>query len=279
MFFITTIRMSMPELPEVEAICRKLRREAAGAVIHAGHIVRQRITLPQDPSTAESLPTGRAIESVERRGKNILIGLSGGLTMHVHLRMSGNLYVVPDVRVRPAGVSAWFELTDRRGLIFRDGRGLGTLHIHEASTRADLLKNLGPEPLSRAFTAEAFAESASRSKQPAKLFLMDQRRVAGLGNIYAAEALFLAGIDPRRPIQGIRRDRLRRLHAAIVRVLRDAVKSACREYSLPGRFSKAGSFVRSVYGREGEACGNCRRAIRRITQGGRSTYYCPHCQR
>ena len=265
----------MPELPEVEAVCRKLRKQASGATLVAAHIDRRRITAPQDPSDVESQLSGRTIERVDRRGKNILLSFSGGLTVRVHLRMTGNLYVIPDFRLRAARASAWFEFADGRGLLFEDARGLGTLVICDRSA----LEKLGPEPLSRKFTAEALILSAAESRQPAKLFLMDQRRIAGLGNIYAAEALFAAGVNPRAPIGSVSRPRLRRLHGAIVRILRDAVRSAFRAYSRPGGFQEAEDFPAAVYGREGQPCVRCESMIRRITQGGRSTYYCPKCQR
>src|SRR5262245_53269512 len=114
---------AMPELPEVEAVCRKLRRQATGATLVSAHIDRRRITSPQDPAEVEALLSGRKIERIDRRGKNILMRLSGGLTMRAHLRMTGNLYVTPDWRSRPTGVSAWFELEDGRGLLFQDTRG------------------------------------------------------------------------------------------------------------------------------------------------------------
>ena len=265
----------MPELPEVEAVCRKLRRQAIGATLADAHIERLRITEPQNPREVEARLRGRAIERIDRRGKNILIILSGGLTMRVHLRMTGNLYVIPDWRLREARSNAWFALDDGRGLLFEDTRGLGTLTIHEGTG----LEGLGPEPLSRQFTAEAFVHSAAGLRQPAKLFLLDQRRIAGLGNIYAAEALFAARIHPRAAIGAAGRPKLKALHAAIVRILREAVKSACKAYSRPGGFQEAEEFPLAVYGREGENCIRCEAAIRRITQGGRSTYYCPKCQR
>ena len=269
----------MPELPEVEAVCRRLRKQAVGATIVSTHIERRRITAPQDPVEVETLATGRSIERIDRRGKNILIGLSGGLAMRVHLRMTGNLYVVPDWRLRVAGISAWFELEDGRGLIFEDTRGLGALTIHDAASLRKLLDGLGPEPLSCQFTAEALIRSAAGLRQPAKLFLMDQRRIAGLGNIYAAEALFAARIDPRAAIGSIGRRKLTALREAIVRILRHAARSAHSAYSGPGGFQEAEDFPLLVYGREGEECLRCGTAIRRIAQGGRSTYYCPKCQR
>jgi formamidopyrimidine-DNA glycosylase len=269
----------MPELPEVEAVCRKRRKQAVGATLASAHIERRRITAPQDPVEVEALAAGRSIERIGRRGKHILIGLSGGLTMLVHLRMTGNLYVIPDWRLRAAGTSAWFAFEDGRGLLFEDTRGLGSLTIPDAAALEHALARLGPEPLSPQFIAAAFLESAAASRQPAKLFLMDQRRVAGLGNIYAAEALFAARVDPRAPIRSVAPRKLRALRDAIVRILRDAVKSACKAYSRPGGFQEAEDFPLLVYGREGERCIRGHGAIQRITQGGRSTYFCPKCQR
>jgi formamidopyrimidine-DNA glycosylase len=141
------------------------------------------------------------------------------------------------------------------------------------------MARLGPEPLSPEFSAAEFVAAARASRQPAKLFLIDQGRVAGLGNIYAAEALFRAGVDPRRVIGALSAPRLRRLHAAIVQVLEIAVQSAIEAYSGPGLIAESEAFPVAVYGREGESCLLCRRVIRRILQGGRSTYFCPGCQR
>src|SRR5438132_188166 len=141
----------MPELPEVEAVCRKLRKFAVGAKIAQARIERRRITAPQDPAKVETLAAGRTIERIDRGGKNILVQLSGGLTMRVHLRMTGNLYVIPDWRLRPAAASAWFAFDDGRALLFEDTRGLGALTIHESSEIPGLLEDLGMEPLSRQF--------------------------------------------------------------------------------------------------------------------------------
>jgi formamidopyrimidine-DNA glycosylase len=269
----------MPDLPEVEAVCRKLRKSAIGGKIVQSRIERRRITAPQDPATVETRAVGHAIERIDRRGKNILVELSGGLMMRVHLRMTGNLYVIPDWRLRPAAASAWFAFDDGRALLFEDTRGLGALTVHDTGEIPGILEDLGPEPLSRHFTADSLIRSAAGLRQPAKLFLMDQRRIAGLGNIYVAEALFQARIDPRKPIGRVSPAKLRALHAAIVAILREAVKSAVRAYSRPGGFQEAEEFALSVYGREGEPCPRCGAKIRRIVQGARSTYFCPVCQR
>ncbi len=263
----------MPELPEVEAVCRKLRRAAEGCVIASGHIVRKRISAPQDPAEVETRAAGRTIERVERRGKNIFLHLTGGLAMHVHLRMTGNLEVIPDARFRPYAASAWFEFDDGRALLFEDPRGLGTLRL------IDELPELGIEPLSRGFSDAALTRMTAESRAPIKLFLMDQTKIAGIGNIYAAEALWRARISPLRPANSLSPARLSALRRDIAAVLRDGVKSAVLAYSKPGGFKEAEQLQLNVYGREGETCFRGGAKIRRIIQGGRSTYYCGRCQR
>lgn len=269
----------MPELPEVEAVCRKLRAQALGAQIVTARVLRPSVTAPQSARTLEKKAAGRTIEAVRRRAKNILIDLSGGLTMRVHLRMTGNLYVIPDVRFHNHFTRAWFELGGGRGLIYEDSRVLGKIHLHPGSEIDSVLKGAGIEPLSEEFTPEWFIARARKSRQPAKLFLMDQKHVAGLGNIYAAEALWLAKIDPRKPLTRVSAPRLTALHAAIVSILRDAVESAYIAYTSPSGFAEGDSFPVEVYDREGEPCRRCQRPIRRIPQGGRSTYFCSGCQK
>ncbi len=269
----------MPELPEVEAVCRNLRRDALGAAIVHLRVERPSTARPQDPAMLEREAAGRTIDAVERRGKNILLHLSGARVLHVHLRMTGNLYVIPDVRFRPAASRLWMELEGGKGLIFEDSRVLGKVHLHPNSDLEKVLKDVGVEPLSDAFTFDYFRRVAKASGQPSKIFLMDQRRVAGLGNIYAAEVLFRAGVNPRKAACALSTPKITKLYGAIVEVLHEAVESAASAYSEPGRFSEGESFPCAVYDREGEPCLHCGRAIKRIPQGGRSTYYCPQCQR
>ena len=268
----------MPELPEVEAVCRKLR----GTVVGFG-IVAVEARRCAAASVAE-LAVGRRITAVDRRAKHILVRLSDGYTLHVHLRMTGNLFAIPDVRLHGAGARVVFELSapNRKvgpGMIYADPRALGRLEIVETAVIDAAMAELGPEPLGTEFTSAAFAASARASRQPAKLFLMDQTKVAGLGNIYVAEALFRAGIDPRKPLARLKRPRLDRLHGEIVSMVEDAIQSACRAYAGPGTFSEAEEFPLAVYGRESEPCQGCSGLIQRIAQGGRSTYYCPKCQK
>ena len=269
----------MPELPEVEAVCRKLRRDVLGAGIVQLRVERDSVTRPQEPALLQQEAAGRTIEGVERRGKNILLHLSGERVLHVHLRMTGNLYVVSDVRFRPALARLWMELEGGRGLIFEDSRVLGKVHLHRVAELDRVLRDVGVEPLSSAFTFDYFRNLAKASGQPSKIFLMDQRRVAGLGNIYAAEALFRAGVNPRKAMRRVTAAKLSRLYEVIGEVLREAMDSAAAAYEEPGRIAEGESFPCAVYDREGEPCLVCGRPIRRIAQGGRSTYYCPGCQR
>ena len=263
----------MPELPEVEAVVRRLRPQVEGARMTGCGQFR--------PTTANGLEqaVGRRIEGVDRRGKHILVRLDGGAFLRVHLKMTGNLTVIQDARLKPATVRAWFEFEDGRAMVLDDPRALGRITFHESCEEAELFRELGPEPLSGEFTLEYLIANARGSRKPVKLFLMDQRAVTGLGNIYAAEALFEAKVDPRRAAGRISAERIGRLHRAIVAILRVALDSAVRAYSEPGGFTEGENFPAAVYGREGEPCLACGSAVRRIPQGGRSTYFCPHCQR
>jgi formamidopyrimidine-DNA glycosylase len=220
--------------------------------------------------------SGRTIRAVERRGKNIVVRLDAGLSLRVHLRMTGNLYVIPDARLHSRTVRAMLSFEDGRAIVFDDPRVLGTMHIYEDAELEGKLAAIGLDPLSRAFTAEMLIEATRASKRPAKLFLMDQSPICGLGNIYAAEALFRARIHPARPVGKLRTAKLMELHTAIRKVIREAIPAAVRSYKTPGDHAGVEYFV---YARKDEPCRVCGRNIRRIAQAGRSTYFCPHCQR
>jgi formamidopyrimidine-DNA glycosylase len=267
----------MPELPEVEAVCRAIRRALRGRRILSVHVIRRRVCLPQTPQKFAKAAAGRRILSIERRGKNILIRLEG-ITLWIHLRMTGSLYTIARAGRRPASSSAYLVLDDGRALVFDDPRGLGIMRAVHPLRLRKLLTAVGVDPLSSAFTPRLLAHLARSSRRAIKPLLMDQRRIAGLGNIYAAEALFRAGIDPRRPAARLSPFRLLRLHRAIRETLAEATKSATLAYRRPGRFSENETFHPAVYGREGRPCRRCGRRIRRTLQSGRSTYFCPGCQ-
>ncbi len=263
----------MPELPEVQAVAERLRAAAPWARI-TGYGQFRASTVAGGRHAV-----GKRIEEVDRRGKNLLLRMSGGWFARVHLKMTGDLRVLPDARLRPQTVRAWFELENGRALALDDPRALGRISLHPEQDEAELFRHLGPEPFDPAFTAAALADSARRTRRPAKLWLMDQSTVTGLGNIYAAEALFEGGIDPRRPAASLSRQRLERLHGAILRVLEVALTSVRAAYERPGGFAEGEFYPVAVYGREGQPCHRCGARVRRIPQGGRSTYYCPKCQK
>ena len=265
----------MPELPEVEAVVRKLLRAAAGARITAFQVFRPRATHPQSPAVVEAA-VGRTIRAFERRGKHIVVRLDKGVSLDVHLKLSGNLTVIPDARLHTYTVRALFTLEGGEGLALVDPRVLAWVNLLSDKALEEKLSGLGVDPLSRAFTPDFLAEAAGGRSKPAKLFLMDQHPIAGLGNIYSAEALFRARIHPATPVGKLRRPKLDRLHDGIRTVLKEAIPAAVRSYKSPGLHEGMDYFV---YGREGKPCRICGRPVKRMEQAGRSTYYCAVCQR
>jgi formamidopyrimidine-DNA glycosylase len=268
----------MPELPEVDAVARRLHEWAAGRTMVAAHFTRPQTTRPLTARVVAKKLAGRRIERVTRRAKNVLIALDSGLTMRVHLGMTGNLYA-GEVSLKSAATRAWFPLDDGRELIFDDSRLFGRIQALTPDEVAALDKEYGPEPLSEAFTPDWLMDAAKRSARPAKVFLLDQTNVVGLGNIWAAEALFGARVHPSKPMNRLGRRKIEALHASIRDVLGSAVNSAYREYSRPGATPESEGFGVAVYGREGLPCLRCGKRIRRVAQAGRSTYFCPGCQR
>jgi formamidopyrimidine-DNA glycosylase len=199
--------------------------------------------------------------------------------------MTGHLFVAPaGVRrefstnnSRP--VRAAFALDNGARLVWEDPRGLGILRLLPRAQAVGQMRKLGLEPLSPAFTPAALFRITRGRRSPLKVFLLDQRRIAGLGNIYAAEALWRARLDPRKRAGRLTRREAARLHRAIVDVLREAMAGARRGYRRPSRVRPEEEFQPAVYGREGEPCPRCARPIRRIVQSARSTFFCPRCQR
>ncbi len=232
---------------------------------------------------------GTAIRSVTRRAKFIVVELESDRMWLTHLRMSGSYRVVPSGKngdALPVYTRATFDLEDGTRLLYVDPRTLGRLEIMPTVDWEARAAEFGPEPLSPAFTMAVLERCLAASRQPLKSFLLDQKRIAGLGNIYVAEALWRARVSPRRRAKNVGPVRARRLHRAIVDVLSEAVggsgTSLGRTYlnfadadGDPGEFYKA----LNVYDRENEPCPRCGEAIKRIVQAQRSTYYCPSCQR
>ncbi|GBD42630.1 Formamidopyrimidine-DNA glycosylase [bacterium HR40] len=271
----------MPELPEVETIVRALRARLGGLRLTEVTVRRSdlRRALPPDlPSRIR----GRRWLGFRRRAKYALVDLEGGDTLLFHLGMSGRLLL----DAPPCGVHEHLTFSFEGGRILRfvDPRRFGLLDLWPTASLADhpRLRGLGPEPLDPGFTPRVLAACLAGRRSPIKMALLDQKLVAGIGNIYACEALFDAGIDPRRESATLGPRRIARLAAALPRVLLRAIEaggSSLRDYV--GIDGTLGSFQNGfrVYDREGEPCPGCGTAIRRIVQSGRSTFFCPRCQR
>jgi formamidopyrimidine-DNA glycosylase len=279
----------MPELPEVEAVVRTLRPLVQGQRIRCVHVFHPIAVKPQQARRLADVATERRIERVERKGKYVLLMLDWGL-LTLHFRLDGQLVWFADAKelleranVPESGVhvDVAFELS--KGVLgFADRRHFGRVHAWDSPEDSPGLASLGVDSLSRDFTVATFHKLLAASARPLKDFLLDQTRVAGLGNIYSCESLWHARLDPRRRAKSLKPDEARRLHKAIVSVLGRALE--CCLHPAPDFRDSQWWFqglqkILRAYGREGEPCRRCGAAIQRMEQGGRSTYWCRRCQK
>jgi len=275
----------MPELPEVEHIVRALRRSVRGRRILAAEIKLPRLLVGSSPASFKRKLRGARIDGVNRRGKYILIELDNQQVLVVHLRMTGKFLCIGADQPLPPYPHVVFYLDDDRRLVFCDMRQFGRMRLLPAKKLSALpqIETLAPEPLTDDFSLAYFLETLSKSRRSLKQLLLDQTRILGLGNIYASEALFLARISPLKPADSLSKRRALRLHEAIREILQEAIDagSTLRIDLTDGNGSYFGTTERfwRVYERAGEPCVNCGTRIRRVVQGGRSTYFCPRCQR
>ncbi len=288
----------MPELPEVEHVVRALRRAIVGRRIVATEVTLPKLILPTSTSAFKRKLKGSTITGVSRRGKFILIELDKtdalpdgrarkqGPVLIVHLRMTGKFLYLSADDVLPKHAHAIFYLDNDRRLVFRDQRKFGVMKLVARSrlSKTKGIRQLAPEPWSEHFSPAYLKATLARSRRTLKTLLLDQTKVLGLGNIYAAEALFRAGINPFKIAAELSTKRVVRLHAAIVHVLQDAITDSSTsriDLEQPDGFSYGEAFERfwQVYEREGEPCLKCGARIRRVNHAGRSTYWCPRCQR
>jgi formamidopyrimidine-DNA glycosylase len=287
----------MPELPEVETVCRQLDPELAGRRIDELEVLDARWCRPVPPAKLEAAVMGATIEGLGRRGKYLLLALDGARTLVMHLRMTGNLVLVEGERkldpsegrrlyegersVSERHLRARFQLDDGRELWFTDPRRFGEAFLIDDVDLSARFAKLGVEPLSAEFTPEALGEMAAGRTAPLKSFLLDQSGVAGVGNIYADEALFRARLHPLSPAGSMKPEHQEALRDAVVAALEagiDGGGASIDDYR-DGRGEKGtmqDEFL--VHTREGEPCPRCESPIVRIVVSGRSTYYCPSCQ-
>jgi formamidopyrimidine-DNA glycosylase len=302
----------VPELPEVETVRRQLEPELVGKRIETVEVLDERLTRPEPPSALERAVAGRRVTAVARRGKYLLLGLEGGRTLAMHLRMTGNLLLrdaehgetadlmksdrlggerLYEPAPEPSHVRARFELDDGRILLFTDVRRFGQAVVLDAGDQLDdfFASRLGVEPLSGDLTPERLLELAAGRKAPLKSFLLTQTRIAGIGNIYADEALWRARLHPLSPAGSLKIEHAERLVEGIVGALEAGLEhggASIDDYlDVRGeRGSMQEEFL--VHTREGEPClrppeehrNSPPPVIQRIVVTGRSTYFCPNCQ-
>ncbi|KRL03197.1 DNA-formamidopyrimidine glycosylase [Liquorilactobacillus capillatus] len=273
----------MPELPEVETVRRGLEQMVLGATI-------QEVTAPYpkiingDLNNFCQLLRGRKILSIDRRGKYLLFNLSGELSLISHLRMEGKYFVKLSDEPVEKHTHVIFSLTDGRQLRYNDVRKFGRMELVPTAQKFEFagIKKLGPEPTEDTFLVKAFFDSLCKKKKAIKTALLDQTLVAGLGNIYADEVLWLSRIHPETPACHLTQDETKLLHDNIIKELAEAVEAGgttIRTYTDAFQHTGSFQFDLHVYGKKGKPCERCGTAIKKIVVGQRGTHFCPLCQK
>ncbi len=267
----------MPELPEVETVRRRLSTCLPGLVLDQVTVNDPTVSL-QSEDTLRAALRGRRVVALRRRGKYLIVELEGMLLV-VHLRMTGRLVFAPEPGVRaPRFVAHFTPGTDLR---FYDTRRFGRVWAVEAADEDEFFAALGPEPFGPRFTAAYLRDALRGRGTPLKSLLLDQRRLAGVGNIYADEALFRAGLNPLRRAGTLKPVEAARLHDALLETLQAGIEhNGSSIDTFVGPEGDRGAFqeILNVYGRAGEPCRICGVTVRRVELGGRGTHFCPRCQ-
>lgn len=284
---------SMPELPEVETIRRTLQKPIVGKKIKDVEIRKSKIFQGEKKEVI-----GKKIEGIERKGKVLVIKLSGGKNLVVHFKLTGQMvwvarggetvtlgHPIPFAGAQlPAKTTHVIFTIDGGRLFYNDLRQFGWIKVVNSDRLSVISDQLGIEPLTPEFTPEKLEEILTKSSRPIKLVLMDQGKIAGVGNIYANDALFEAGIIPTRSANTLNKDMVMKLHHAIEKVLEQGLKyggSSARDEAYIKPTGEPGSYQEhfQVYQRQGEKCLRCGSTIKRVNLGGRGTFFCPKCQK
>lgn len=263
----------MPELPEVETIRREILPFVKGKVFSRLEIKDHRNIKGISPKKLEENLKGKKILDIERRAKYLVLPLSPKGFLVVHLGMTGRLLFEPDPYLKIT-----FVFSGGKKLYFSDARLFGKIRFFDGDPKLDL----GPEPFSKDFTPDVFREKLSKKKTTVKLALLDQKFLSGVGNIYANEALFRAGIHPQRKTNSLSDREVKKLHDAVLAVLNEAIhyRGTSDNWYVDASGKKGGFQERlKVYGRKGEPCFKCKGKIVRISHGARGTFFCPKCQK
>ena len=273
----------MPELPEVETVRARLEPVLVGRRFDRVDIRDHRVTRPLEPQEVAAELEGETVQAVERRGKYLVVRFETGRVLLIHLRMTGTLrHAKEGTPEHDPHLRVVVNLDDGSDVHYRDVRRFGTWLLLEPGEDADYLgARLGEEPLTRAFTPSSLAARLHRRRAPVKAALLDQRAAAGIGNIYADEALWRARIHPLRAAGDLDEDEVKRLHRSVREALKAGIArqgTTLRDYRTPdGERGRMQTALR-VYGREGEPCYRCGAQIGKTRTGGRGTWYCPDCQ-
>jgi formamidopyrimidine-DNA glycosylase len=273
----------VPELPEVETVRVRLEPVLVGRRFERVDILDARVTRPIEPREVAAELEGEVVRAVERRGKYLVFRFETGRVLLIHLRMTGTLrHARAGAPEHDPHLRVVVTLDDGSDVIYRDVRRFGTWLLLEPGEETDYLaERLGEEPLSRAFTPASLAARLNRRRAPVKAALLDQRAAAGVGNIYADEALWRAQIHPLRAAGDLDEQEVKRLHKAVREALKAGIArqgTTLRDYRTPdGERGRMQTALR-VYGREGEPCYRCGAQIGKTRAGGRGTWYCPACQ-
>jgi formamidopyrimidine-DNA glycosylase len=274
--------VGVPELPEVETVRRRLAPLLEGRLFTDVEISDGRLTRPYDPLEVARELQGERVTSVDRRGKYLLVRFESGRALVIHLRMTGSLLQVADTGEAAPHRRALVVLDDASAVAYHDVRRFGTwllLELGEVDVYID--ERVGPEPLAASFSARQLGERLARRRAPIKAVLLDQRALAGVGNIYADEALWRARLHPLTPADALSPEEVKALHRSVRRVLEQGIArqgSTLRDYRLPDGGSGEMQREFKVYGRGGEPCERCGTPIDKIRVAGRGTWYCPTCQ-
>ncbi len=273
----------MPEMPEVETIARDLRKAIIGKCVSGVELSGLPLRRPIADKFVETLP-GRTVRRIYRRGKYLIAEMDPLAFWLIHLGMSGRILYYPHAAEKASHTHAAVRFTDASELHYRDHRRFGLMAAYEVPRLGDIpeVRGLGLDPFGRGFDADWLHRELRKSRQPVKSFLLDQKRIAGLGNIYVCEALFHARLRPQRRCHTVTRPEAAALAHAIVRVLREAIRNRGTSFSdyldSDGRLGYQQNHLR-VFQRDGLKCRRCRTTIRRLRQGNRSSFYCPGCQK
>jgi len=272
----------MPELPEVETVRSSLEPRLVGRRFERVDILDSRLTRPVDPAEVAAELAGERVGEVGRRGKYLVVRFESGLVLLIHLRMTGTLAHSRNGAAAGSHVRAVVTLDDGSDITYRDVRRFGTwLVLHADELDAYLATRLGLEPLERGFSASKLAERLAGRRAPIKAALLDQRTLAGVGNIYADEALWRARLDPRQAAGKLDAGEIRALHRGIRRALEAGIArqgATLRDYRTLDGGAGGMQHEFKVYGRGGEPCLRCGTPIEKTRVGGRGTWFCPGCQ-